>query len=56
VRDHHVAKRSGAFVEGGPLLNRQGLGDVNLNVLEMIAIPQRLEETVEGSLSVSGYR
>ena len=46
MRDDHVAERAGALVELAARADRQRLGDVDLHVVDVLAIPQRLEEAV----------
>ena len=46
VRHHHVPVGAGALVEGGTLLQPQGLGDVDLDVVDEVAVPDRLEQAV----------
>ena len=46
MRHDHVAERAGALVELTARADRQRLGDVDLHVLDVLAIPQRLEEAV----------
>ena len=44
--DHHVLERPGGLVEGHPVVHRQGLGYVHLHVVDVVAVPDRLEESV----------
>ena len=44
--DHHVAEGTGLLVEGGPGSHRQGLGDVDLDVVDVLAVPDGFEEPV----------
>ena len=46
VRDDHVAVRAGVLVEAGAVLDRQGLGHVDLDVVDVVAVPDRLEHAV----------
>jgi hypothetical protein len=46
VRDHHVLERPGAFVEARATLQRQLLGNVDLHVVDEVAVPDRLEQAV----------
>lgn len=46
VRDDHVAEGAGRFVVPGTTLQRQLLRDVDLDVIDEIAVPDRFEETV----------
>ena len=46
VGDHHVAEGPGALVEGSPPFEEQCLGDVDLHVLDVFPVPDRLEEAV----------
>src|SRR5262249_61621797 len=43
---HHVAQCSGFFVEAAAGLDADGLGGGDLNVVDVTAIPQRLEDAV----------
>ena len=43
---HHVAVRAGLLVERDPVPDLEGLGDVDLHVRDVLAVPDRLEETV----------
>ena len=43
---HHVAQRAGRLVELGAALDADGLGDGDLHVVDMVAVPQRLEDAV----------
>src|SRR5262249_56637391 len=43
---HHVAQRAGFFVEAAAGLDADGLVGGDLNVVDVIAIPQRLEDAV----------
>ena len=42
----HVAERPGALVEAGAASDRERLGHVDLDVVDVIAVPDRLEQTV----------
>ena len=44
--DDHVAVGAGALVEVGPLREAQRLGHVDLDVVDVVAVPDRLEEAV----------
>ena len=44
--DHHVLVGAGALVEVGALIQAQGLGDVDLDVVDEVAVPDRLEQAV----------
>ena len=46
MRDDHVPERAGALVEAGPALDRELLGHVDLNVVDVVAVPDRLEHAV----------
>ena len=46
MRDDHVAKRAGRFVEAGALAEAQRLRHVDLHVIDEVAIPDRLEQAV----------
>ena len=46
MRHDHVAVRAGALVERAARADRQRLGDVDLHVVDVLAVPQRLEEAV----------
>ena len=46
VGDDHVAVRAGLLVEADALLQRQRLGHVDLHVVDVVAVPDRLEQTV----------
>ncbi len=46
VGDHHVAVGAGRLVEVGALGESQLLGHVDLDVADVVAVPDRLEETV----------
>jgi hypothetical protein len=46
MRDDHVPIRPRGVVEGSAFLDRESLRDVNLNVLDVLAVPNRLEETI----------
>ena len=43
---HHVAEGPGALVEAGPGVDREGLGHVDLDVVDVVAVPDGLEQTV----------
>ena len=44
--DHHVAEGPGGLVEAGPGVDRQGLGYVDLHVVDVAPVPDGLEEAV----------
>ena len=46
VRDHHVAIRARGFVERRALAEAQRLRHVDLHVIDEVAIPDRLEQSV----------
>ena len=46
VRDDHVAERAGALVEAGALAEAERLGHVDLDVIDEVAVPDRLEQPV----------
>ena len=46
VRHDHVAVGAGALVERAARADRQRLGDVDLHVVDVLAVPDRLEEAV----------
>jgi hypothetical protein len=46
VRDDHVLVRAGDLVEGGATVEAEGLGDVDLDVVDEVAVPDGLEQTV----------
>jgi hypothetical protein len=43
---HHVAQRTGLLIKRGAVLDADGFTDGNLDMVNMIAIPQRLENAV----------
>ena len=43
---HHVPQRAGSFVEAAAALDADGLGGCDLNVVDVVAVPQRLEDAV----------
>ena len=43
---HHVLECPGRLVEGDPVVDAQGLGDVDLHVIDVVTVPDRLEEAV----------
>ena len=43
---HHVLEGARRLVEGHPVVDRERLGDVDLHVVDVIPIPDRLEEAV----------
>src|SRR5271166_4588314 len=43
---HHVAQSAGAFIEAPTVLNSYSLGYGDLNVVNMVAVPERLENAV----------
>ena len=46
MRHHHVAEGADRLVEPGPLAETEGLGHVDLHVVDEVAVPDRLEEAV----------
>ncbi len=42
----HVAERPGALVEAGAASDRERLGHVDLDVVDVVAVPDRLEQAV----------
>ena len=46
VGDDHVLEGAGALVEVGPLVEAQRLRDVDLDVVDEVAVPDRLEQAV----------
>src|SRR6516165_10715796 len=46
VGDHHVAIRPGRLVEGGTRGEPERLGNVNLHMIDEVAVPDRLEQPV----------
>ena len=46
MRHDHVAEGAGGLVELAARADRQRLGDVDLHVVDVLAVPQRLEEAV----------
>ena len=46
MRDHHVAVGAGLLVEGRALAQAQGLGHVDLHVVDEVAVPDGLEQAV----------
>ena len=46
VGDHHVLVGAGALVEVGALVEPERLWDVDLDVVDEVAVPDRLEEPV----------
>ena len=49
MRHDHVAVGAGLFVEGGARADRQRLGNVDPDVIDVIAIPDRFEDAVRES-------
>ena len=43
---HHVPQRAGPFVETPAGLDAHGLGGRDLNMVDMVAVPERLEDAV----------
>jgi hypothetical protein len=43
---HHVTQRAGPLVELAAVLDTNGLRNVNLNMLDLLPVPQWLEQTV----------
>ena len=46
VVGHHVAQRTGLFVKGRAALDAEGFGGGDLHVLDVVAVPHRLEDGV----------
>ena len=46
MRHDHVLVGAGAFVEVRPLVQTEGFGNVDLDVVDEVAIPDRLEQAV----------
>ena len=46
VRDDHVAVGAGLLVEAGAVVDRERLGHVDLHVVDVVAVPDRLEHAV----------
>ena len=46
MRRHHVAQRAGGIVEPAAMLDADGLRDRDLHVIDVIAVPQRLEDRI----------
>ncbi len=46
MRDDHVLERAGALVEPGTTFDRERLWHVDLHVVDEVAVPDRLEESV----------
>jgi hypothetical protein len=46
VRDHHVAIRAGGFVEARTFAETECFGNIDLHVIDEVAIPDGLEEAV----------
>ena len=44
--DDHVAEGAGFLVEVGARADPEGLGDVDLDVVDVVAVPDRLEQAV----------
>ncbi len=44
--DHHVPEGTGLLVERSPEADRQGLGHVDLDVVDVLTVPDGLEEPV----------
>ncbi len=44
--DDHVAVRAGLLVEAGALAEAERLGNVDLDVIDEVAVPDRLEQAV----------
>ena len=42
----HVAVGAGVLVEAGAVVDAEGLGDVDLHVVDVVAVPDRLEHAV----------
>ena len=43
---NHVAKRAGGFIEAAAMLYANGFGGSDLHVIDVVAIPQRLDDVV----------
>src|SRR5262245_7199858 len=46
---NHVAQCAGSFIESRTLLNAQRFRNGNLHMIDIIAIPQRLEDSISES-------
>jgi predicted nucleic acid-binding protein len=46
VGDDHVPERARLLVEGGAAVDRERLGDVDLDVVDVVSVPDRLEQAV----------
>ena len=46
MRDDHVAEGARFLIEAAPHLDRERLGDVDLDVVDVVAVPDRLEHAV----------
>jgi len=46
VGDDHVPEGARLLVEAAAHLDREGLGDVDLHVVDVVAVPDRLEHAV----------
>src|ERR1700688_3079538 len=46
MRDNHVPVGPGGVVERAAVFDRQSLWDINLNVLNVLAVPNGLEQTI----------
>ena len=46
VTGHHVTKRTGCVVKAAAMLHAQGFCHCDLHMIDVISIPQRLEQTV----------
>jgi hypothetical protein len=58
VGDDHVAVGAGPLIEVGALGQPERLGDVDLDVVDVVAVPDRLEEAVgeaEGEDVLGGF-
>jgi hypothetical protein len=46
VRNDHVSVRAGGVIEVGPVLESECLWDVDLDMVDEVAVPDRLEQAV----------
>ena len=42
----HIAKRAGLFVEGGPAFDADGFGGGDFHIVDIVAVPDRLEKRI----------